>query len=911
MAAVVEGGESGRQREDGTEVGEVSMSDRIRWKRGGLLFRAEPKAEVDEELAFHLEERMRAYVERGMDPDAARAAALERLGDLRRVRSDCTELLSEERRAEARRDRLSDLRQDLRFAVRYAVRAPLFSFLAVLTLALGIGANSAVFGVLKSVLLDPLPYGDAERLVRIYGHFLDRADERGPLSAGMISDITQRQRSFAQLGAFISGPREAVFAGAEGPEAVQVMWVEPRLFETLGVQPALGRGLIDEDAAHDTAHVVMLTHAAWQRRFGAARDVVGRTVRINDIPREIVGVLPSDFVGPVGAADFYFALNLAPSLSDPIGARGAHWLGLVGRLAPGVTLESAERELSALGVVLAREYPRDNASIRLAAVPLRAALVGDTRTPLLVLMVSAGLVLLIACANLAAALLSRTISRRKEFAVRVSLGAGRGRLVRQLLTESTLLALFGGAVAVLLAILGLHAIRALALPALPSYAEFALDRGAVAVTCLLALCTGVAFGLAPAVSVSRVDPQRTLRDESRGGGLGRHANRLRGVLVASQVALCLSLLAGAGLLARSLWAMASAPLGFNPDSVLSVTIPLSGQRYATPESQQLFNRQFIERLRALPGVTGVAITNFLPTRVMNRNGLTIAGSPWPSGAAQPFVLTLNVSEDYFRTMGIPLRSGRIFGPSDRSDGPRVVVISESMARRYWPRGNALGARIGIGPDPNAAGMEVVGIVGDVRNDLAQPEPEPLLYMSLWQGRWGSTYVIRTAGDPLALINTVRRELAAADASLPLNNVTTLNGVLAEGLSGRRLPVLLVSAFGALALLLAAIGVYAMFASMAGAREHEFGLRRALGSSRRAIAGLVLRQGAFWMAAGLIGGAAGVMVVARLLRNRLYGTGPLDIVALGSAVAALLLCATVALLVPLRRATRVDPIAVMR
>jgi putative ABC transport system permease protein len=498
------------------------MGDELPRGRGVRPFPAKPQVEVDDELAFHLEQRVRDYVARGMDPEAARAAALARFGDINGVRRECAQLLDDDRRAARRRDWLDDLRQDLRFGVRSALRVPLFSLLAVLTLALGIGANAAVFGVVKSVLLDALPYRDADRLVRVYGRFLDGSHERGPLSAGTVTDIAERQRSFESVAAFAGLPREVVYAGDDEPRVVNAAWVEPGLFRALGVPAALGRTFNDEDAASDTARAVVLTHATWQRLFGGDAGVLGRTARINGFPRTVIGVLPRTFVGPAGDADFYFPLDVRAALRDPIGARGSHWLGLVGRLKPGVSPDAAHRELVGIAADLAREYPRDNGSITVAAVPLRDAMVGETRTPLLVLMASAGLVLLVTCANLAGALLSRTISRRKEFAVRVALGAGRGRLVRQLLTESTVLALAGGAGGVLLATAGLALLRRLATQALPSYAELALDPGALLFTSVLALCTGLAFGVAPALSVGRANAQSTLRDESRGRrGRGR------------------------------------------------------------------------------------------------------------------------------------------------------------------------------------------------------------------------------------------------------------------------------------------------------------------------------------------------------------------------------------------------------
>jgi predicted permease len=876
------------------------------------LLAAKPQAEVDEELAFHLEQRVREYIARGMDPDAARAAAMERFGDLAGVRSEYAQMLAEDRRAERRRDWLDDLRQDLRFGVRSALRSPLFSLVAVLTLALGIGANAAVFGVVKSVMLDALPYPDAGRLMRIYTPIRNQAELHGSVSPGTVSDLRERQRSFARIGAFMPA-RDVVFTGDQGPRVLKAIWAEPDFFATLGLRPTLGRAFTEEDAAHDTALVVLLPNATWRRTFGDDPDIVGKKLLVNGIPRTVAGVLPRDFVvpGETDPTDFYFPLSIAPSLRDPVGVRGSHWLGLVGRLRAGVPPETAERELAAIGTELERAFPKDNNGFAMMGLPLRDDMVGDTRTPLLVLMASAGLVLLITCANLAGALLSRTISRRKEFAVRVALGAGRGRLARQLLTESTVLALVGGAAGLALAALGLRVLRGVALQALPPYADLSLDAGAIAVTFLLALLTGLAFGVAPALSVGRADPQGTLREEGRGSSESRRSRRLRGVLVAGQIALCVSLLAAAGLLARSLWAMTAAPLGFDADGLLSVTVPLPANEYATNEARVRLHDQLAERLGALPGVSGVAVMRALPTTVDNSNGFFIQGSPWASGSTVPFILTSRVSEDYFRTMGTPLKRGRVFATTDRAGGPPVAVINEAMAKRYWPRGDAIGAHIRMGPDPTAPWKEIVGIVGDVRNDPARPAPDPMIYLSNRQEPWGDMYAIRTHGDPLALVAAVRREVAALDPKLPMYKVATVRSMLDDRLTSRRLPVVLMTAFGALALVLASVGVYAMFANMAAAREREFGVRVALGSSRGAIAALVLRQGGAWMALGLALGALGVLAVTRAVGGLLYGVSRFDPIALGLAALLLLACGTVALLVPVRRATRADPISVLR
>ena len=877
-------------------------------------FESPPQDEVESELAYHVERRIDEYISQGMDPETARVRALERFGDVRRVRSECTQMLEADRRATARRDWLGDLRQDLRYGVRSLLKSPMFTILAIVTLALGIGANAAVFGVVKSVLLDALPYSEADRLVRIYGRLLDGTVERGPLSAGTINDIRQRQRSFESLGAFFSLTRDAVHGTADGPRATKVSWIEPDVLRTLGVATAMGRPFQDDDVG-DTAIVVLVTHDAWRRLYGADPTLLGRDILINDLPRTVIGILPAGFVGVTDdeeQAEFYFPLSLEPALRNPINARRSHFMGLVGRLKPGITHDAANRELVAIAADLAREYPEANAGIAVAGVPVRDAFVGETRTPLLVLMGSAALVLLIACANLAGASLSRTLSRRKEFAVRIAIGAGRGRLVRQLLTESTVVALAGGAAGLLLAFLILNALRGLAGSMLPDYAALSLDLGVITVMAAVAIGTGLAFGIAPAMSVARTNAQSALSLETRGASESRQSRRLRGMLVAGQIALCISLLAGAGLLARSLWAIMQSPLGFRADRILTAEVNLPPSTYGTQESMVRFYLDFAEGLRGLPGVTQVAAVSQLPTLVSGRMGYTIEGAPPRPDDEQPFVYWASVSDEYFETLDIPVRQGRVFGPQERLGAQVSVIVSAEFARRNWPDGDALGARMRVGPNPKADPWEIVGIVGDVRNDPAASEPEPMMYVSNRQIPFpGSVFMLRTAGDPSLLVRPVERELAAIDPGLPIERVIPFSTILGEGLAGRRLPVMLMLGFGALALVLSSVGVYALFSAMAIAREREFGVRFALGATRSGIAWLVLRQGGVWLALGVVGGAAGVFVVVKAVRGLLYGVPPFDPVSLGAAVAALVACGVIALMAPLRRAMRVDPIEVMR
>ena len=860
---------------------------------------------LDEEFRFHIEMQTESNLRRGMSAEEARRAAMVSFGG--------RELHKEKARDEYRSRPLEDLAYDLRFGVRGALRSPLFSLLVIITLALGIGANAAVFSVVKSVLLDALPFRDADRLVRIYAHLATDPDDRQGVSPGTGTDLRERLRSFEQVAYFAQSNFDVTWTGTDEPRALRAGIVGPGFFQTLGVSPVLGRALVDDDAAPGAPGVIALSWSMWQREFGGDPAVIGRSLRLDEQQHEVVGVMPRAFVTPIGPADLWFPLDLTSSLADPMGARGSHWMGLVGRLRPGVEHGDAQRELAAMAERIAGEQPESDAGRSYEAVPLRDAMAGETRTPLVILLASAGLVLIITCANLGGALLSRALSRRKEFAVRVALGAGRGRVMRQLLTESAILAVAGGGIGLLLAALSLAALRGLALPALPPYADLSIDWTVVLVTGVVALTAGAVFGLVPALLAARGDVQTTLRDEGRGGSERRGVRLARGALVAGQLALAVSLLAGAGLLVRSLLAIAGAPMGYDPARVLTGVVQLPMAEFPTAEARARLFEEFEARLEALPGVAAVASASELPAAGMNQNVLTIENVTLPGDGGQTFIPYMSVSHDYFQAMRIPLVRGRTFDASERSGSPPAIVISETMARRYWPDGNAIGARIRVSPHTAEVWGEIVGIVGDVRTDLALPSPDPMVYASNRQDflRSNRTFLIRAAADPLALVQPVQRELAAIDARLAIRAAATLESLIADGLAGRRLPAVLMTGFGALALVLTAVGVYALFAAMVAAREREFGIRLALGADPRTIARLVIRGGAAWMGAGLALGAVGVVAIARLVRSMLYDVPALDPVALGGAVAILLIAAAIALYVPVRRAARLDPIAALR
>jgi putative ABC transport system permease protein len=867
-----------------------------------------------EEIRANIALETDRLIAEGMSSDEARSAARHAFGNVTRAQERFYE--------GGRMVWLEDLQRDIRYAFRMLTKSPTFTIVAVLTLALGIGANAAIFTALKSVLLDALPYADADRLVRVYGRLLDSGVARGPLSAGTIHTIAERQQSFESIAAFQPSPTEDVYGGDERPRIVQIAWTEPALFDTLGITPAFGRTLQNDDRTSgmvplsggqvgpDTAGAVMLTDNGWQRLFAGDRNAVGRSVVLNGISRTIVGILPRGFVGPMGEADFYVAFDLGPVVANPVNGRRSQWLGLVGRLKPGTSHETSQREMANIWADLVRQYPEDNGSLGILTTPLRDALVGDTRRPLLMLMASALFVLLIASANLAGAVFSRCLARRKEFAVRVSLGGHRGRLIRQLLVETIVLAVIGGSAGLWLGQLLLSVVNNGSPRLLPDYANVSLDTTSILVIAALTLSTGLISGLIPAVSISRLSVRPTLHAETRGATESPRSRGLRGVLVATQLALCATLLTGAALLTRSLLEMRAAPLGFDPNGVLTATVRLPPRDYPRPEVRARFMEALQERIRLLPGVESVAVASSVPTAVRGRVGFSKEGAA-PS-AVQPFVLSVTVSDDYFRMLHIALRDGRLFDAQDRVDTPPTVVISEGMARTYWPNGKAVGSRIRMGANPNSPWVTIIGVVGDVRNDVSRPDVEEMAYRSTRQLPLGTARILlRTAREPAGFVRAVERELAGLDPNLPLEQAMPLRAVLDVGFANRRFPVMLVAAFGVLALLLASIGVYGLFSSMAEARQREFGVRRALGSQGHEIVRLMIRQGAAWMAIGLGGSVIGITLVAQLLRGLLYGVSPFDPVAIASAIAVLAVCAMLAVMIPVRRATRVDPLVALR
>ena len=788
---------------------------------------------------------------------------------------------------------------DFRFALRSFNRQPGPTALIVLTLTLGIAANTAVFAIVDGLFLRPFPFPEPDRLVYL--------NERAPTWNLEYTGINypdfdtwrQRARAFDAMALWEhTSINLADASGAERAEGLAVTYDFPAV---LGIRPLLGRTFTKEEDGPTRSRLIVIGHGLWRTRFGGSRDVVGQSLRVNSRPYTIIGVLPPEASFPSNT-QFWIPLN-----GDPNQKGQSYSFEGIGRIKRGVTIDQARADLmNAHAPVWAQSDSAHVVSPRLSG--LREQFVTNFRTMGKALGAGALLVLLIACANVAGMQLSRAVARRQELAVRAALGAGRARLVRQMVTESLVLAVCGGLAGVLLAVWGVKALVAAAAATLPITTGLGIDRTVLGVTLGVTVACGLVFGLVPALSASR-GIQATLKDAGRGtsGGMSRH--KLRTTLVMGQLALATVLLIGAGLLVRSLVELQRIDLGYSTDSTLTFEIGLPGTRYPTPESQDALFDQLYTRLAGLPGVVAVGGWGNLPLLGGSSSSLAIDGRPVEGKL--PEVGYQVVSDDVFRAMRVPLKRGRWIGPADNAKAPRVALVSEGLAREYWPNADPIGARIRLGPDPSAPWITIVGIVGDVRRGVSG-EPRATAYIPSRQDHWGgAAVVVRTAGDPMRLLPAVRREIKALDPALPVVEPQTVEDVQSAGLADRRLPMQLMSVFAALALVLAVIGVYGVMAYSVASRTREIGVRMALGAQPRSVFGMVLRQGLGAAAVGLTVGLAGAFALGGLLTKLLYGVSPRDLLTFASVSGALIAVTLAACLIPARRAVRVDPLEALR
>jgi putative ABC transport system permease protein len=798
--------------------------------------------------------------------------------------------------------------QDLRFGGRMMLKYKGFTIVAVLTLALGIGANTAIFSVVNAVVLRPLPYPEPERLIRVWESNPGRGWPEFSASALNFEDWRKQQTVFEQLAAYEFATNN--LTGDGEPERVATLSVTADLFPTLGTPPALGRYFLPEEEQAGRQRVVILSDGLWQRRFGADPQLIGRKIQLSGESFTVVGVMPPHFQLTPGT-ELWTPLRLDPAVAPWHANRSHHNIHVIGRLKPGVSLAQAQAAMDVLAGQLERQYPKSNAGWGVRLRTFYDWLVPEQiRRSVLVLFAVVGFVLLIACANVANLMLARASTRRREMAIRGAMGAGRARVIRQLLTESLLLATLGGLAGALLARLGAELIKAGSSLNIPRLNETRLDLRALGFTLIVTLLTGLIFGLAPAWQASKLNINETLKEGGRDGGAARRG--LRGALVVAEVALALVLLLSAGLMIRSFANLQNAPLGFAPENVLAVQINLPGSKYGEKAKRVNFYNQLLERMRATPGVVDAAAVTQLPLfgGASWAQEITLEGRDAPPSDAKPSARTFAATPRYFQTMGIPLLQGRDFTEQDSGDGPLNFIVSETFARRFWPNENPIGKRFRTGAFDLFG--TVVGVVGNVRNVGLESEGGPAFYFSY--GRIGMpalAVVVRTVAPPEMMTAALRGQAHSLDRDLPVYNARTLDQLVYNAAGQPRFQTALLGLFGAVALLLAAVGVYGVMAYAVTQRASEIGVRMALGAQTSDVLRLVVRQG---MTLSLIGVAIGLALafsLTRFLRGLLYQVSATDALTFTLIPLFLVGVTLLACYVPARRATKVDPLIALR
>ncbi|MFY9570621.1 MAG: ABC transporter permease [Blastocatellia bacterium] len=801
--------------------------------------------------------------------------------------------------------------QDLRYGFRMLLKHPGFTTVAVIALALGIGANTAIFSVVNAVLLRPLPFPEPERLMVVYESRTDRGVSRSSVSYPNFADWRDQNSVFERMSSYHDS--DFVMTGDGEPARLQGAVVNADLFPLLGVSPILGRPFLpEEDKPGDSGGVVMLSHRLWQQRFNGDPNIIGRSIVLGGKNYVVVGVMPQGFQFPVGSDPVDLWSTVAVD-SGMFTQRGAHYMRVIARLKPGVPLAQAKAEMDGIAGNLERQYPDENSHRGINIVPALESLVGDIRPALLILLGAVGCVLLIACANVANLLLARATTRHKEMAIRSALGASRARVVRQLLTESVLLSLAGGALGLLVALWSTTLLVQISGDDVPRAAQIGLDLRVLGFTLMVSLITGVIFGLAPAIHSSNTDLTESLKEGGRGSSDGARRNRLRGALVIVEVAVAVVLLVGAGLLIQSLRRLQQVSPGFNPHNVLTFSIGLPEVKYK-PEQQVTFYRELKSRLESLPGVRSASGVMPLPLSG-DRMRVTFETEGRPISRAElPATEIRTVGLDYFKTVGIPLIKGRDFTERDNRKAPPVIIVNEAFARQFFPGEDVVGKRIkpGITADDEEPGMrEIVGLVGDVKHRSLSADSDPEAYEPHAQLTFDMSILVKTETDPRSLINAVQNELRAMDKDLPAYSIKTLDEYLSASVAQPRFNTLLLAIFAGMALILTAVGLYGVMSYSVTQRTHEIGIRLALGARQQDVLKMVVRQGMALTAIGIGAGLLGAYFLTRLLATLLFGvsaTDPVTFVAISLVLAAVALGAC---FIPARRATKVDPMIALR
>ncbi len=820
----------------------------------------------------------------------------------------------------------SMLTQDVRYAIRAFVRSPGFTLAAVLSLAIGVGANTAIFSVANALLLRPLPYADPERLVILWNRSPGLGITEDWFSTAQYFDVKTGHQGFEQVGIAIGGNYNLTGDGGE-PERIGTIRVSSNLLPMLGVRAAAGRLFVAEDDIPGTSGTAVLGYGTWMRRHGGDPGTIGKTLILNGLPYQVIGVLPASFDLPrevmptLGIAEHAEILIPLPLGPDAPTIRGREDYNILGKLKRGVVLEQAQAEMDALTARLRREHPEvypPNGGLTFSIVPLKEQVVGDVRRSLVILIGAVGLVLLIACANVANLLLSRALGRQREIAVRAALGAERIRIVRQLLTESVILALAGGTLGVLFAFASLLGIQALGTRSVPRLHEIAIDGQVLLFTLAISLVSGLLFGLAPALRLSRLDLHENLKDAGRGSSgvsaLWGRGQNLRRLLVIAELALSVVLLIGAGLLIRSFARIQDVPPGFNPQNVLTLELTMMGQKYNDAAVALETYRLLWARLARLPSVTAAGGVSSLPlSQMMAWGPITIDGRVPAAGEKFINVDMRMVGGEYFRAMEIPLLRGRLFTEQDTRDAQRVALIDAHMAAQYWPQESPLGKRLRIGlADSTGPWITIVGVVGRIKQDALDSESRIAMYLPQTQfPARGMNVVVRSAADPAGLTAAVRKEIRELDADLPVYGVRTMSHRVEDSLARRRFSMLLLTLFASLALGLAAIGVYGVMAYLVSQGARELGIRMALGATPRRILIMVVRQGLAVAAVGVGIGLISAFGLTRLMRRLLFGTEATDPLTFAAIALLLAAIALVASFVPALRAARIDPMVSLR
>jgi len=860
------------------------------------------REEIEEHIALQTEENLRA----GLSPLEARRQAMLKFGGVEAMKQDY--------RAERGLPSIEDLGQDLRYAIRILRKSPAFTAVAVVTLALGIGANTAIFSIVNAVLLQAFPYPDPNQLVLIFNVPLNQPDALSALSNREFTQCREQNRVFSEMAG--NSFHDLTLTGAGEPSIVNTADVTPEIFSLLSAKPLAGRTLLPEDGKQGAAPVVVVSEDLWHSHFGSDLALIGQSITLDMRPFTVVGILPASFHYPDGAPrqDVWISVAQDPLFGPRLFQPGSRVLSGIGRLKPGVSVAEAQAEMNTLGMRLAKEFPAEDSGLTIRIEPYRQFVVGDVKSPLLILLGAVGLVLLIACANIANLLLSRATSRGREIAVRIALGAGRARIVRQLLTESALLGLLGGVAGVLLAAWGVWSLRPFLPPGVILINSIHIGGSVLAFALLLSLAAALAFGLAPALLATPSNLQANIKEGGDRTGQ-RGGQNVRSFLAIAEISLAMVLLVAGGLLIRSFALVTVVNPGFDPRNVTEAEVSLPQFQYATPQQWTAFSNELLERLHAQPGLRDSALGGPLP---MDRQGeatfaFSIVGNPPLPPGRSPTADYATVSPDYFRIMGIPLLRGRFFSDQDSPSNPKAAIISETLARRYFPNLDPLGRRMMFGfPPDDSVSREIVGIVGDVRDAALSRKPGPMMYVPFAQAPlYGAEVVVRSSLSASSVATGIREAVRSIDKNLPVTDIEPLNDALGKSISQERFRTFLLGSFSAIALVLAAVGIFGVMSYSASQRTREIGIRMALGAGRGEVLRLILGQGMKLALFGLGIGVVAALLLTRLMSSLLYSVSATDPVTIASVTIILLSVALTACYIPARRAMRVDPMVALR